>query len=100
MAEEACARAVAAAHRYDRHTSVENFIAALSIDPTIKPSVVPNFWEMPSGGHADLARAYIERGQRVDARSVVTMALMTFPHNRELALILQELNTDRFEQTA
>ncbi len=99
-AEEACALAVAAAHRYDRHITVENFIAALRIDPAVKPSVVENFWEMPSGGHADLAQAYIARGQRVDARSVVAMALMTFPHNRELAIILQELNADRFEQTA
>jgi hypothetical protein len=99
-AEEACARAVAAAHRYDRHTTVENFTAALTIDLAVKPSVVANFWEMPAGGHADLAQAYIEHGQRVDARSVVTMALMTFPHNRELTLILHELNDDRFERTA
>src|SRR6476661_4389562 len=34
--EEACARAVAAAHRYDRQTTVESFIAALSIDPAVK----------------------------------------------------------------
>ncbi|HEY8599936.1 MAG TPA: hypothetical protein VIL85_15975 [Thermomicrobiales bacterium] len=99
-AEEACARAVAAAHRYDRHSAVENFTTALTLDPTVKPSVVANFWEMPAGGHADLAQAYIERGQRVDARSVVTMALMTFPHNRELAILLHELNADRFERTA
>lgn len=99
-AEEACARAIAAAHRYDRPATVENFITALTIDATVKPSAIANFWEMPSGGHADLAQAYIERGQRVDARSVVTMALMTFPHNRELALILHELSADRFERTA
>jgi len=99
-AEEACARAVSAAHRYDRHTTVENFIAAMTLDPAVKPSVVANFWEMPSGGHADLAQAYIKRGERVDARSVVTMALMTFPHNRELEVILHELNADRFERTA
>ncbi len=99
-AEEACARAVAAAHRYDRQTTLGNFITALTIDPAVKPSVVENFWEMPSSGHAALAQAYIERGQRVDARSVVTMALMTFPHNRELEVILHELNADRFERTA
>ncbi len=98
--ERACARAVAAAHRYDRHTTLESFVAALALDPLVKPSVAPTFWDMPVGGHADLARAYLQHGQHLDARSVATMALLTFPHDRELEAILRELAPDRFAATA
>lgn len=98
--EEACARAVAAAHRYDRHATRDGFSAALALDPAVKPSVVASFWEMPSGGHADLANAYLGQGQILDARSVVTMALLTFPHNRELEALLREIAPERFVATA
>lgn len=99
-AEEACARAVAAAHRYDRQGARDEFAAALALDPAVKPSASATFWEIPSGGHADLAQAYLLRGQTLDARSVVTMALLTFPHNRELEALLRELAPERFAATA
>ncbi len=99
-AEVACARAVAAANRYDRHTARESFAAALALDTAVKPSTVAAFWEMPAGGHADLARAYLGQGQTLDARSVVTLALLTFPHNRELEALLRELAPERFAATA
>jgi hypothetical protein len=94
-AEERCARAIAAAHRYDRRTTLAAFRSALSCDPDAKPSALPGFWEMPSGGHADLARAYLERGQTLDARSVLTVATMLFPHNRELEMLVREAAMDR-----
>jgi hypothetical protein len=94
-AEERCARAIAAAHRYDRRTTVAAFRSALSAEPEAKPSSLPGFWEMPSGGHADLARVYLERGQVLDARSVLTVAMMLFPHNRELELLAREAAIER-----
>lgn len=89
-AEEHCARAIAAAHRYDRHTTRAAFSSAIVCDPEVKPSLLPGFWDLPSGGHADLARAYLERGQHLDARSVLTFAIMLFPHNRELEALARE----------
>jgi hypothetical protein len=94
-AEERCATAIAAAHRYDRRATVAAFRSALASDPAAKPSALPGFWEMPSGGHADLARVYLERRQGLDARSVLTVALMLFPHNRELELLAREAAVDR-----
>lgn len=94
-AEERCARAIAAAHQYDRRTTIAAFRSALASDPNAKPSALPGFWEMPSGGHADLARVYLERRQGLDARSVLTVAMMLFPHNRELELLAREAEVDR-----
>lgn len=94
-AEERCARAIAAAHQYDRRTTLAAFRSALASDPNAKPSALPGFWEMPSGGHADLARVYLERRQGLDARSVLTVAMMLFPHNRELELLAREAEVDR-----
>ena len=99
-AEERCADAIAAAYRYDRPGTLSAFGAALDADPTLKPSALPDFWEMPAGGHADLARAYLRREQRLDARSVVTMALLTFPHNRELTALLREIDPYRLDRPA
>ena len=94
-AEERCAKAIAAAHRYDRRATVAAFRSALASDPAAKPSALPGFWEMPSGGHADLARVYLERRQGLDARSVLTVAMMLFPHNRELEMLAREAAVDR-----
>jgi hypothetical protein len=94
-AEERCAKAIAAAHRYDRRATVAAFRSALASDPAAKPSALPGFWEMPSGGHADLARVYLERRQGLDARSVLTVAMMLFPHNRELEVLAREAAVDR-----
>lgn len=95
QAEERCVQAVAAAHRYDRRATVAAFRSALATDPAVKPTAVPGFWEMPSGGHADLARVYLERRQGLDARSVLTVAMMLFPHNRELEALAREAALDR-----
>lgn len=99
-AEEDCARAIMAAHRYDRRGTLTAFSRALDNDPAAKPSALPGFWEMPASGHADLARAYLRRGQRLDARTVLSLALLTFPHNRELAALMQETDGYRGEETA
>jgi hypothetical protein len=99
-AEEDCARAIKAAHRYDRHATLSAFANALNDDPGVKPSALPGFWEMPPSGHADLARAYLRRGDRLDARTVLSLALLTFPHNRELATLLRESELSRGEATA
>lgn len=89
----ACARAVEAAHRYDRESTRRNFQLALRLDRAINPGGVAGFWDMPSGGHADLARAYLDLGERLDARTVLTLALITFRHNRELEALLREANS-------
>jgi len=99
-AEERCTRAIAAAHRYDRPGTLAAFGEALDADPTLKPSALPDFWEMPAGGHADLALAYLRREQRLDARSVVSLALLTFPHNRELTALLREIDPYRLDRPA
>lgn len=90
--EVECARAIAAARRYDRHTTLAAFGAALAGDPDCKPAAVAGFWEMPPGGHVDLARAYLRRRRRADARSVVTFALLLFPYDRELTALLREID--------
>lgn len=99
-AEEHGAHAIAAAFRYDRRATLAAFMDALDLDPTLKPSLLSDFWEMPAGGHADLATAYLKRAQPLDARSVVTLALLTFPHNRELTTLLREIDPYRFGQSA
>ena len=99
-AEGRCAHAIAAAYRYDRPGTLAAFGEALDADPILKPSALPDFWEMPAGGHADLALAYLQREQRLDARSVVTMALLTFPHNRELTALLREIDPYRLDRPA
>ncbi len=99
-AEGCCAHAIAAAYRYDRPATLAAFGAALDADPILKPSALPDFWEMPAGGHADLAVAYLQREQRLDARSVVTLALLTFPHNRELSALLREIDPYRLDRPA
>jgi len=99
-AEGRCAHAIAAAYRYDRPGTLTAFGEALDADPTLKPSALPDFWEMPAGGHADLALAYLQREHRLDARSVVTMALLTFPHNRELTALLREIDPYRLDRPA
>jgi hypothetical protein len=99
-AERYCADAIAAAYRYDRPGTLAAFGEALDADPALKPSLLPDFWEMPAGGHADLAIAYLQREQRLDARSVVTMALLTFPHNRELSALLREIDPYRLDRPA
>jgi len=99
-AEERCAHAIVAAYRYDRPGTLAAFGEALDADPTLKPSALPDFWEMPAGGHADLALAYLQREQRLDARSIVTMALLTFPHNRELTALLREIDPYRLDRPA
>jgi len=99
-AEERCAHAIVAAYRYDRPGTLAAFGEALDADPTLKPSALPDFWEMPAGGHADLALAYLQRKQRLDARSIVTMALLTFPHNRELIALLREIDPYRLDRPA
>lgn len=86
----ACTRAVQAAHRYDRDTTRRNFAQALRTDAGVNPSGVSGFWDMPSSGHADLARAYLGLDRRLDARSVLTVALITFRHNRELEALMRE----------
>ncbi len=99
-AEQACEQAIAAAQRYDRRTTLAQFNDALTYDPAVKPSTVTNFWEMPSGGHVDLALAYLHQGLPLDARSVITMALLIFPHNRELEALLREIAPARLEVSA
>lgn len=99
-AEARCAHAIAAAYRYDRPGTLAAFGEALDADPTLRPSALPDFWEMPAGGHADLALAYLQREQRLDARSIVTMALLTFPHNRELTALLREIDPYRLDRPA
>jgi hypothetical protein len=99
-AEEDCARAITAAHRYDRRATLAAFVTALAGDPGVKPSALPGFWEMPPSGHADLARAYLRRGDRLNARTVLSLALLTFPHDRELATLLRETERPRREETA
>ena len=90
LAEEYCAQAIAAAQRYDRRTSRAAFASALASYPDVKPSNLPGFWDLPSSGHVDLARAYLDRGQILDARSVLTFAAMLFPHNRDLEALMRE----------
>ncbi|HET8631994.1 MAG TPA: hypothetical protein VFL91_31595 [Thermomicrobiales bacterium] len=90
-----CARAVAAAHAYDRRATLDAFLAALAHDPGVRPSQAPGFWEMPSGGHADLARAYLQCGRPRDARTVLTVASLTFPHQRELEALAREADGAR-----
>ena len=90
LAEEYCAQAIAAANRYDRRTSRAAFASALATYPEVKPSNLPGFWDLPSSGHVDLARAYLDRGQILDARSVLTFAAMLFPHNRDLEALMRE----------
>ncbi|HEX5506108.1 MAG TPA: hypothetical protein VFW96_26050, partial [Thermomicrobiales bacterium] len=85
-----CARAVAAAVAYDRRATLAAFADALARDPAVRPSLAPGFWEMPSGGHADLARAYLRCGRPRDARSVLTVALLACPHQRELEALQRE----------
>jgi hypothetical protein len=87
---EDCARAVAAAFVYDRAGTVAAFVAALAADPDLQPAATPGYWEMPSTGHADLARAYLQLGRPLDARPVLTVALLSFEHNRELETLLRE----------
>ena len=91
LAEQDCLRAIAAACRYDRHTTLAAFRSALARNPEVKPSSLPGFWDMPSGGHADLARAYLLCGQHLDARSILTVAMMLSPHNRELEALAREV---------
>lgn len=86
----ACARAVEAARRYDRNTTRRNFALALRSNAEVNPGGVNGFWDMPSSGHADLARAYLDLDRRLDARTVLTVALITFRHNRELEALLRE----------
>jgi hypothetical protein len=97
-AEAQCTRAINAAHAYNRSGTVAAFIAALAADPDVKPSNLAGFWEMPSGGHADLARAYLRFGRRLDTRSVLTVAAMTFGPNRELESLQSELAGDDARQ--
>lgn len=89
-ADEHCAQAVATACVYNRAATVRSFLAALGSDPAVRPALAPGFWEMPSSGHADLARAYLRCGRALDARSVLTIALLTFGHNRELETLLHD----------
>ncbi len=91
LAEQDCLRAIAAACRYDRHTTLAAFRSALARNPEVKPSALPGFWDMPSGGHADLARAYLLGNQHLDARSILTVAMMLSPHNRELEALAREV---------
>ena len=51
----------------------------------------PGFWEMPPGGHADLACAYLRRDRPLDARSVLTVARLTFERDRELETLQREI---------
>jgi hypothetical protein len=92
LAEQDCLRAIAAACQYDRHTTIAAFRSALARNPEVKPSSLPGFWDMPAGGHADLARAYLLRGQHLDARSILTVAMMLSPHNRDLEALEREAN--------
>lgn len=92
LAEQDCLRAIAAACRYDRHTTLAAFRSALARNPEVPTSSLPGFWDMPSGGHADLARAYLLCGQHLDARSILTVAMMLSPHNRELEALAREGN--------
>lgn len=94
-ARQHCADAVAAAFVYDRARTVAAFAAALAADPAVQPTAAPGFWEMPSTGHADLARAYLRHGRPLDARTVLTVALLTFEHNRELTALLREATPGR-----
>lgn len=89
-AQEWCARAVEAAFAYDRAGTSAAFGAALDLDPDVRTSATAGFWEMPSGGHADLARVYLRRGRPLDARSVLTVALLGGGPNRELEALLRE----------
>lgn len=89
-AQAQCTRAVAAAFSYDRVGTVAAFTAALTSDPGVKPTATPSFWDLPSTGHADLARAYLRCGRPLDARSVLTVALLSFRHNRELETLLRK----------
>jgi hypothetical protein len=86
-----CARAVAAAFLHDRAGTLAAFTTALERDPRVRPGATPGFWEMPPGGHADLARAYLRRGRPLDARSVLTVARLTFEHDRELEALQREI---------
>jgi hypothetical protein len=89
-AEEQCARAVAAAFAYDRAATLSAFLNAVESDPAVRPTATPGYWEMPPGGHADLARAYLRSGRPLDARTVLTVALLTFPRDPELRALLDD----------
>lgn len=89
-ATASCARAVAAAFVYNRAATLAAFATAIGLDPDVNPAAAPGFWEMPASGHADLARAYLRHGRQLDARSVLTVALLTFRHNRELEGLLHD----------
>lgn len=97
-AEAHCARAIDGAHAYNRAGTVAAFSAALAADPEVKPANLAGFWEMPAGGHADLARAYLRFGRRLDARSVLTVAALAFGPNRELELLQRELAEDDWRE--
>lgn len=89
-AQEWCAQAVEAAFAYDRDGTIAAFGAALDLDPEARPTATAGYWEMPSSGHADLARVYLRRGRPLDARSVLTVALLASGPNRELETLLRE----------
>ena len=89
-AEQQCARAVAAAFAYDRAATLSAFLNAVESDPDVRPTATPGYWEMPPGGHADLARAYLRCERPLDARTVLTVALLTFPRDPELRALLDD----------
>ncbi len=89
-AEQQCARAVAAAFAYDRAATLSAFLNAVESDPEARPTATPGYWEMPPGGHADLARAYLRCERPLDARTVLTVALLTFPRDPELRALLDD----------
>ena len=89
-AEQQCARAIAAAFAYDRAATLSAFLNAVESDPDVRPTATPGYWEMPPGGHADLARAYLRCGRPLDARTVLAVALLTFPRDPELRALLDD----------
>ena len=89
-AEQQCARAVAAALAYDRAATLSAFLNAVESYPDVRPTTTPGYWELPPGGHADLARAYLRCGRPLDARTVLTVALLTFPRDPELRALLDD----------
>lgn len=93
-------RAVRAARRGDVPAAEAGFTEALRIDPTYDLSRTPEFWTIPAAGVIAAARAYQRVGRVRDARTLLTVAELSFGPLPAIQRALSDLRPDWQVQSA
>ncbi|MDI3339115.1 MAG: D-alanyl-D-alanine carboxypeptidase family protein [Sphaerobacter sp.] len=81
-------RAIRLAGRGDYHAATQEFARALRADPSYDLTRCPGFWSMSPAGYVAAARAYLLLNRPTDARTLATVAQLSFGPNRELERLL------------